>query len=193
MWDEPQSQVEAELQQGEQLLWSGQPKQGVRLRGHDAFLIPFSLLWCGFVVFWETMVLTIEDAPLFAVLWGIPFVVAGLYFVFGRFLIDAKMRRRTYYGVTDERGIIVSGLFSRKVKSVSLRALSDISLTVKGDGSGTITFGPVHPMAAWFAGVWWPGMGQYQAPTFDMIEDVREVHDLIVRAQKSATTQAPSG
>ncbi len=143
MWEEPESKLDGELREREQLLWYGRPKQGIRLRAIDALLIPFSLMWCGFAIFWEVTALTM-GAPFFFALWGIPFVLVGLYFVFGRFLVEAKGREKTYYGVTDERIIIVSGLFSRKVKSLNLRTLSDVSLTEKADGSGTITFGPTR-------------------------------------------------
>jgi len=80
------------------------------------------------------------QAPFFFKLWGIPFVLVGLYIVVGRFFVDARTRGRTFYGVTSERIIIISGVFSRQTKSLQLRTLSDISLTERADGSGTITF-----------------------------------------------------
>ncbi len=62
-------------------------------------MIPFSLLWCGFAIFWEVSVLS-TDGPLIFKLWGIPFVIVGLYMAVGRFFIDAKQRAKMYYGVT---------------------------------------------------------------------------------------------
>lgn len=85
MWSDAVSVISHELSSGERLLWSGQPRPGVRLRPFDAFMIPFSLLWCGFAVFWEATVIT-KGAPGFFMLWGIPFVLVGLYVVFGRFI-----------------------------------------------------------------------------------------------------------
>jgi len=177
------SEMERELSSGERLLWSGQPQRGLRLRSSDAFMIPFSLLWCGFAIFWESSVIT-KGAPFFFMLWGIPFVLVGLYIVFGRFFVDARTRGRTFYGVTSERIIIVSGLFSRQTKSLPLRTLSDISLTECSDRSGSITLGPQHPMAQRLPSGW-PGAGQYAAPAFDMIDRAKEIYDLIRETQRT--------
>ena len=184
MTNSPASEIARELSSGERLLWSGQPRQGIRLRTSDTFLIPFSLLWCGFAIFWEASVIT-KGAPFFFMLWGIPFVLVGLYIVGGRFFVDARTRQRTFYGVTSERVIITSGLFSRQTKSLPLRALSDISLTGHADGNGTITFGPQHPMAQRHPSGW-PGAGRYAAPAFEMIECAKNIYDLIRETQRAA-------
>jgi hypothetical protein len=38
----------------------------------------------------------------------------GLHFIGGRFVADAWQRARTFYGVTNERVLIVPGLFQRQ-------------------------------------------------------------------------------
>src|SRR6185437_8312393 len=124
--------LRAELGPRENLLWSGRPKQGVVLRAADGLLIPFSLLWGGFAVFWEVSVFK-TNAPFFFSLWGIPFVLAVAYIIFGRFFVDAYQRGRIIYGLTNEHVIIMSGLLSQNVKSLNLRTLSDISITEKSD------------------------------------------------------------
>jgi len=88
--------------------------------------------------FWEGAVIK-GNAPWFFKLWGIPFVVVGLYIIIGRFFVDARIRRATAYGVTSDRVIMISGFPRRTVKSVSLLSLSEISFAE--DGSGTITLG----------------------------------------------------
>jgi hypothetical protein len=117
----------------ERLLWSAQPRQGIFLRSTDAYLIPFSLFWGGFAFFWEGSAVN-SNAPVIMRLWGIPFVLIGLYLIIGRFFVDAKLRSKTYYALTTERIVIVSGLFSRTTKSLQLRTLSDVSLAESKGG-----------------------------------------------------------
>jgi len=133
----PEQRLARELAAGESLLWSGRPKQGFMLRPQDSFLIPFSLLSCGFAIFWEASVVS-SGAPWFFKLWGIPFVLVGLYFVAGRFVVEARQRARTLYGITSSRVIIISGLVRESIQSIQLRGLYDVSLTERPDRSGTI-------------------------------------------------------
>jgi hypothetical protein len=178
-------EIENELQQNlginEKLLWTGKPKTGLLLKSSDAFLIPFSLLWAGFAVFWESTAIT-SDAPIFFKLWGIPFVVMGLYITIGRFFVDAYKRGKTIYGITHDRIIIKSGIFSQDIKSLNIRTLSDITLNQKTDNSGTITLGPTDPRYSMMSGMDWPGVKQ--PPKLELIDDVKTVYDKIIEQQK---------
>jgi PH (Pleckstrin Homology) domain-containing protein len=162
-------EISGELEAGERLLWSGIPRQGFFLRRRDGLLIPFSILWCGFAINWESTTLATR-APLFFKLSGLPFVLFGLYFVLGRFFVDVRQRGRTAYGLTDRRILIVGGAFSRSVKSLQLRTVSDVTLNERKDGSGTITLGPS------------PGSGS-TSPEFDTIDDARNVCARVRAAQ----------
>ena len=179
-------QISRLLGAGESLLWAGVPRQGLLLRPADAYMIPFSLLWGGFAFFWEASVVR-GGAPFFFALWGIPFVLVGIYLVVGRFFVDARARADTFYGLTNQRAIIVSGIFTRSVTSLNLRTLTDVSLVERTDGSGTLLFGRPHPAASWSAGMPWPGMSQLSTPTFELIPDARRVHDQLLAAQRAAT------
>ena len=114
-------------------------------------------------------------------------MLAGIYIIFGRFLVDARRRSGIYYGVTKDRVIIISGTRTRQVKSLNLHMLSDLSMEERRDGSGTISFGAAHPMSAWGSGMSWPGMERYLPPSFESIPDVRTVYALIEEAQALAS------
>jgi hypothetical protein len=172
-----------ELQASERMLWSGMPRQGLRLRAGDVFMIPLSLFWGGFVFFWEYTVLNTGNAPVFMVLWGVPFVVVGVYLIIGRFFWDSYQRSCTYYAVTDQRALIVSGIFSRQVKGVSLSNLNELTLTERVDGSGDIVFGPVNPMGGLYSRSW-PGTEKKIVPTFELVENVRQVYDIIHKVHR---------
>ena len=178
-------EIKAQLSSGENVLWSGQPRQGIVVRGSDTFAIPFSLMWGGFAIFWESSVLT-SNAPGFFVLWGIPFVLVGLYLIVGRFFFEAKQRAHTFYAVTNERILIVTGVFNRKVKSLNLRTLSDISLTEGKNNEGTISFGGGSPFSSMFGGFsGWPGMGSQMEPRFELIAGAKPVFETIRGAQRA--------
>jgi len=179
-------EIKAQLSPSERVLWAGQPRQGVIVRGADAFMIPFSLMWSGFIAFWELSVIK-SNAPAFFVLFGIPFVLIGVYLLVGRFFVEAKQRACTFYAVTNERILIVSGILSRKVKSLNLRTLSDLSLSEGKRGDGTISFGGGSQSASIFAGSSsWPGMGAQLGPRFELITGAKSVYETIRGAQRAA-------
>ena len=102
---DPFTELQAHLRADEQLLWHGVPDQRVWFAPVDAFLIPFSLMWCAFAVFWESSVVT-GGGPGFAKVWGVPFIIIGVYFVGGRFAYKRYRKGRTAYGITNQRAII---------------------------------------------------------------------------------------
>jgi hypothetical protein len=104
---ESQMLADGVLRPGERLLWAGQPDPSVRFTKADGFLVPFSILWGGFAVFWEVGVVASGGPPFFA-LWGIPFVAMGFYFTVGRFIWKARRKRRTIYLLTDQRAVTMT-------------------------------------------------------------------------------------
>jgi hypothetical protein len=176
--------ISFDLSSGERLLWSGAPRQGVVFQTSDVFAIPFSLLWAGFAIFWETMVL--RDGTFFFALWGIPFVLIGLYITIGRFFYDSLRRSGTSYGLTSDRVIIASRWPTRSVKSFSLATLTDLSLDDLGNGTGTILFGPRLIGARWSRQSAWGTTSVQNA--FEMIPDAKHVFDLIGESRNGVKT-----
>ena len=185
-----QQQLRDTVEPGETLLWSGFPQQGLMFRAQDVFLIPFSLMWCGFAITWEAMAIFGEpDMPgrfnwwdrLFA-LWGIPFVLIGLHFVFGRFIEDMARRARTIYAVTNQRAILLTNFFGHNARSISLAGLNEINLSKKPNGFGTITFGSAN----YVYGVrGWPSTVRNTAPAFESIARAEDVLKIIRDAQRA--------
>ena len=171
------SAVRGYLQSGERLKWTGAPAQGFRTSPQDLFLIPFSLLWGGFAIFWETTVMAaLQAAPVFP-LFGVPFVAMGLYFIFGRFVVDAWVRSRTIYAVTDRRALLLRRVFSETLNAVPLD--QNVRLRTESQGRGSLEFGPAVSMfsGARSFGIWTPSLtGGVQ---FIGIDNVREVYRLV--------------
>lgn len=178
-----EEQIRRYIAENERLIWCGRPRQGVVFRRSDIFMIPFSFMWGGFALFWEITVL-IEffkddsNTPIIFPLFGIPFVLLGIYFIAGRFWADSKRRDKTYYGLTNKRVLIISGICSQRIKSIDVQRLPALTLSEKSDGSGTITFGQSSPWN-WFDGMPFPGMDNYMPAMFETVDNAAGVYEKI--------------
>lgn len=142
-------------------------------------------------MYWEALAL--RDGPLFFGLWGAAFVVIGLYIVFGRFVVDFLEREWTSYAVTNERIIIVHGWLAHHVKSLNLETLTDLTLTERGQGKGTIMFGPSQSGLGSWGWEIWCGRASQLIPNFDLPSDARNVYELIRTAQRAAKNARATG
>lgn len=172
-----------ELTTGERLLWSGRPNRGIILRVSDWFSLLFGIFWLGFVIFWMWGAAS-SGAPIFFILFGVPFFLVGLFLVGGRFILDAFQKRKMVYAVTSQRVLILQGVINRSVRSINLRALPEILLSVRSNGSGSILFGQASPYGQAYRSMGWMGMPGMTA--FENIPNVRQVHEIILRAQREA-------
>jgi hypothetical protein len=170
------------LSSGEHIEWVGRPDPTKRFTPADRFLIPFSLLWGGFSIFW--LVGATLAGGLFG-LFGIPFAALGLYFIFGRFIYKADRKRRTVYAVTDRRVLeIVAGRKGESVSAVYLRSIPNISSSVVSNGEGCVEFGISSRMESHYAntGMEFFGRGSTSGGvSFFDIEDPDGVADLVER------------
>lgn len=174
-----QSRLAPYLLPGERFVWADRPPQGFRLTPFDIFLIPFSLMWGGFAIFWEIMAVT-QGAGLFFTLWGIPFVLIGLYLIVGRFFQDAMTRKRQMYAVTDRRVLLLKSWPRATVRSLDIDRLPALELSERGNGRGSITFEQSRgPWSNAGLGFWIPSLD----PTLRFLDipNVRHVYSLIQR------------
>ena len=168
---------------GERILWTGRPKQGILLSARDGLLIPISLMWGGFALFWNYSVWTMgngDDGPdWFFKLWGLPFLAAGLYIIFGRFVHDRAIRKSLLYAVTDQRVLTLRCARSPKLTSLDIRRLPRLELSEQRDGTGTIAFEETGLMSQRMNGFgWWvPSLGS--TAQFYRIDHPRATYELI--------------
>ena len=171
------------LRPGERILWEGRPDvRTYSLRG-AWYLIPFSILWGGFAIFWEVTAIA-SGGGVFA-LWGVPFVAIGLYMIFGRLLVARREAANTAYALTDRRIVILTGAFRQVMQELDLRDLPMAQVESAGGGLGTITFGATS--GAFRAPPGWPMAGMYgRPPAITAVPDAGRLFEMIQDAKAEA-------
>ena len=176
------------LQPGERIAWEGAPEVRPYVLRGSWYMIPFSLLWGGFAIFWEVSVLA-EGGPTFFALWGIPFVLLGLYLIFGRFYVAWREAKNTAYAITDRRVLLLGGAFRPSLTEIDLANLPSVQLDEGRDGTGSITLGPASGFMRVPPG--WPTMGIYRAPAaIQSIRNVRRAFDVLQQARSELRSAA---
>jgi len=167
------------LDTDEKILWQGQPDGRFRLRGKNIALSIFGLFFLGFSLFWITMASTATSATggagLMFPLFGLPFVLIGLYLVIGIHWFDALGRRKTHYTLTDKRAFIATGFLGKRLKSYPI------------DGDTVLELRPGTPGSVFFAKEIRRGKnGTYRIPIgFELIPDAEKVYQIFRTVQKS--------
>ncbi|MCT4584436.1 MAG: hypothetical protein N4A54_05870 [Peptostreptococcaceae bacterium] len=134
--------INSDLLLNETILWSDQPNFKL-FESEDILLIPFSFFWCSFIAFWEYQVLNFPSMGHFnfMALFGIPFILVGIYLLIGRFFYKAYIYKNRYYYVTDKRIIILTNTNYQNIESKYISQIPTINKKVRMDGSGTLIFG----------------------------------------------------
>jgi hypothetical protein len=121
-------------------------------------------------------------APIFFWLWGVPFVLVGIYMTIGRFFYDRYVRARTFYAVTSDRVLIVSKPWAQEVKSLELHSLGQTTLRQGHGNEGTLTFG--SGLYGTFQAAGWPATRGFTPPAFERVPEAAKVLSLIREAQR---------
>ena len=177
------------LAPNEEVRWTGYPAKGLLLRGADFFLIPFSIVWAGFIIIWNAILWLalatgLSRGPPWGAEWGLAtlavLLIVGLIFLgigyhalIGRFVSDAEDRARTLYAITNYRAILAQGPKLREVRGYELTLGAQISVKEHARGSGSITFGQRDH---WFALTRAHSVPEFK---FERITRVRDVAHLI--------------
>jgi hypothetical protein len=168
-----EARLQRHLGEGERLLWSGRPGQGLRLTRQSGLMLAlaaFQLPWA--VRAWKR---PIDNFDLYMALIPLSLALLGLLTI----VADRRLQRRTHYGVTDRRILILrepgrswldrfaSPEQQAGLTSLALRELDDVDLRLRRNGSGSIAFGR-------------------RAPRLERIEHAERVAGLIEEARKGA-------
>lgn len=105
------------LGRDERILWQGAPTPGLRLSG-GLGLSAFGTVFTAFSLFWMAAAGWIGSGtgvigtvfPLF----GLPFLLIGLYMMVGRFVWGAYVRRGTFYTLTNRRAFVATANLGRR-------------------------------------------------------------------------------
>jgi hypothetical protein len=152
--------INQSLQLEETLIWAGQPKKGLVFEVVDIFKTIFILLFVAFVFFAVRFLSDISillAAPI-----GVLFFSAAFILGVGRFFIDAELRKKTFYGVTDKRIIIISKMYPKKVQSVYFNTKPKIKFLPNMDDTSTIDIGLKETTGSGRGGIsWFPNSKGY--------------------------------
>jgi hypothetical protein len=164
-------------------VWVCMPVQGMSYRVIPV-LFNSNLVFLVIAVVIETGAIATNDSLLFKLI-GVPWVLAGLLLVIGRFCFDTYRRAHTIYALTKDYAYIVRDGRFPFVVSLNLATTHPISFRRRGDGSGTVTFGP--RFLSFSSEMFY----SYSRRTFSDVPNVDEVFrfvtDAVVRAHAPKT------
>jgi hypothetical protein len=191
--------LDKELTKDEKVAWIGVPDPSKMFTAQDIVMVPFTFMWGGFAIFWEVSVLrqvlsnpVISFFSIVFPLWGIPFVLIGLYMMFGRFFVKRKIKENTVYGITNKRVIVVQRWPQNKVISGDLSKIGKISKS-GNDTIGNLIFGDDAGIQTLSGMELFPTNSFRRKATdvlgfFDLPRP-REAYDIVTRARGSADKQ----
>ncbi|MGC4102870.1 hypothetical protein [Ferruginibacter sp.] len=135
--------MEPYLEQDETLLWAGQPKKGIVFEPADILNIIFVIALIIFTYFacHALAKISLLLAIVIAVIFGSICILLG----FVRFFIDASLRSKTFYGLTNKRIIIKAPGNYTTVQSVYFSSKPRIEFLPNIDDTSTIDIGLKSP------------------------------------------------
>jgi len=135
--------IQSEIPDDETILWAGQPSEWEASKNGWP-LFGFAIPWTLFAIFWMFAAAgfgmpNFADGTGFFSLFGIPFVLVGLFMLASPFFA-ARSARNTVYVITDERALIFTGKNTVSVKTYTPDEFDSLDRTIKVDGTGSVLF-----------------------------------------------------
>ncbi len=127
------------LDQGEVILWQGQPSGRVRFGFAEIGAAIFGLFFAGFALFWMIMA---SMAGGFFWMFGLIHFSVGIGIIFAGPLGGAWVRRHSYYTLTNQRAFIAKDMpfVGRRLASYPIGPTSEVLFEEERDGAASLYF-----------------------------------------------------
>ncbi|MEM6723287.1 MAG: hypothetical protein AAF598_04565, partial [Bacteroidota bacterium] len=135
-----------DLRNGEQLLWTGQPKQGLIAVPGEWMYISFSgflgiIAGLSIHAAWTRPVfLETPMDPILITIFMLPTFGVGVFGVFLRFFLSERLRAHTFYAITNKRVCWVNTFRGGRSFELSLNRLPKMTIEAVDGTRGTIRF-----------------------------------------------------
>ena len=137
-------EVKHYLDTNEDVLWCDKPVKKLVFTSADIFTTLFGVVWLSFSVFWIVSAYFAIEAsdgsfklfPLF----GVPFVLVGLYLLFFRHFVSLIKRKNMVYALTNKRAMIVHTGKRKYVQEYRYENISNIQMKCDDNDVGSIFF-----------------------------------------------------
>jgi hypothetical protein len=180
---------QGELTEGESLLWAGQPDSSAMFTRIDKVLVPFSLVWEGVAV--AALIEAVNGQSAVAIVVSALFVTVGAYLVAGRFFYRQRLRRRTYYAVTDRRVLVLNELPTRSLQTAFVDQVPVINKWLGFHGTGTLQFGSAPMWESAYGSTGLEILGRPRpntVPVFADVQDPERVYQLVSGLRQTGQT-----
>ncbi len=177
--------IEENLMDGESILWKGKPQIKIFTIA-DIPITIFALFWCGFVTMWEINAIKMSPKTPgfdFFPIFGLPFVIVGLYLLIGRFFYRYFNLKNTHYFVTNKRIVELTKFFGKNIsREIFLDSLTGVEKTVEKNGASTIFFKSTGQNFTTGNNLFLTGFSQIPSGTiiFRNIKDGNSVYNLVM-------------
>lgn len=124
----------------EHVIWVGDPVRGLFLYKRDLWAVPCPLLLAAGWMYaaWDVAQAASASGDYAPLAWLIALIATATYISLGRLVVDAWLRSRTSYVITDQRVIIRKG--GGVATSIPISSIRHLAVWESRNGFGTISF-----------------------------------------------------
>jgi hypothetical protein len=177
-------EIRRDLEPGERLLWTGRQPPELRFDVREVGSVVACLaLIATILTCWNAI---FEGGPRFFAAYGVLIAALAVYNISFRYALELALRRNTKYALTTERMLIVLGFLERRTISMDLETLSDLTLSERPGGGGTIRFGQRSKLAAVRLWTWYAMEPLAEMLQIELADSAREVYEMIREAARKA-------